>query len=107
MQNLSKTNLFVEEDTTQTSANNTTNRASTATTNDQRSSQETLRRTRVESFRPPSHSEMMFDFDKYVPVEAIEFTNKMLGRGQFGQVELAYVTIKGITKKCAVKMIRG
>lgn len=57
--------------------------------------------------RPLSRQEMQFDFDMHVAIEDIDFTNKMLGRGQFGQVELANVLIKGIRTKCAVKMIRG
>ncbi|XP_028404269.1 tyrosine-protein kinase ABL2-like [Dendronephthya gigantea] len=57
--------------------------------------------------RPLSRQEMQFDFDMHIAIEDIDFTNKMLGRGQFGQVELANVLIKGIRTKCAVKMIRG
>jgi hypothetical protein len=107
MQNLSKTNLFqnVREETT---ADAITHNASPTPTNDSESGQNSSRRSRVKSFRPLSHPEIMFtNFDKYIPKEAIEFTNKMLGRGQFGQVELAYATINGVRKKCAVKMIRG
>lgn len=57
--------------------------------------------------RPISRSEMLFNFNKHIPITAIEFTDTILGRGQFGLVELANVTINGETTKCAVKMIRG
>ena len=57
--------------------------------------------------RPKSRAESMFNFDKHICIEDIHFTNKMLGRGQFGQVELAYVKIHEVERQCAVKMIRG
>ena len=101
MQNLSKTNLLEGHTTPITSTENNHN-SLTSTMNRVKKSTNSSRYS-----RPPSRAEMLFDFDRNIPLEAIDFTNKMLGRGQFGQVELAYAMINGIRTKCAVKMIRG
>ena len=81
-------------------------RTTTSTSNSNDGDETTPPKLRRQT-RPKSHAERIFNFDKHIPIQDIQFTNKMLGRGQFGQVELAYVTIKGVTKECAVKMIRG
>jgi hypothetical protein len=108
MQNLSQTNL-IERNTRPTSITTTTNNNNnhnTRTSSNNESGQNSPLSSKSPN-RPKSRAEMLFDFDKHIPIEAIDFTNKMLGRGQFGQVELAYATISGMRKKCAVKMIRG
>ena len=93
MENLSRAKLLEEESTTPP-----------ATTS---ASGETPPVGRRRQTRPRSRAESLFNFDKHICIEDIQFTNKMLGRGQFGQVELAYVKINGVEKQCAVKMIRG
>lgn len=57
--------------------------------------------------RPISHSELCFTLKRYIPRTDIQFTKKTLGRGQFGQVEHAYVKIDDTQMQCAIKMIRG
>ena len=81
-------------------------RTTTSTSNSNDGDETTPPKVRRRS-RPISRPEEIFNFDKHIPIEDIHFANKMLGRGQFGQVELAYVTINGVKKECAVKMIRG